>query len=370
MWTLDTKNKTGQPARFPLEIREPTAVLFGKEGRAIAAGRFQTELIPLDGGARIPIPLPQIKQVYALAQTADGAVWAGTDGGAARLSPDGGWDLFYGPDPAAVTLPTTLFDDGASLWLGTFGGAVWRIAGGRAQEIWPPLTPQQANPTSALLRDGGGALWLGLFGGGAARRDGRTWTTFTAEPDLFQAQTVDAAQAADGTIWLGADRGLFTIGGAADDPVCRFEPAGREILAQALAADPQGNVWAVSEGALWRGNQAGFQRVATLVQPAVTAAPNGAVWFAAAEELAREINGRRQTISLADVPGEATDIAVGRDGRIWLGTTAGAAALEEGQWRLLTTRDGLGNNEVWRVRPLPDGSVWFLTAGGGSWLRP
>ena len=369
LWTLDTGAETAQPARWPVEAREAAAVLFDGAGRGWTGGRFQPALIPLDGGERLPIPLPQAGRVYALAQAADGAIWVGTDGGAARRRPDGNWELFYGPDAAAAQLPTTLFAGEESLWLGTFGGAVWRVADGRAQEIWPPALARE-NPVSALLRDGAGALWLGSFGGGAARRDGRSWTTFRAQPDLFQARVAAAAAAPDGTVWLGTDRGLFTIGGAADNPACRFEPAGREILAQALAADPPGNIWAVSEGTLWRGDASGFDRAATLVQPVVTVAPDGAIWFVAGETLVREMNGRRQEIALAGLPGEVTDIAWGPGGRIWLGSTAGAAVREEGRWRRLTTRDGLGNDWVWRVRPLPDGSVWFLTGGGVSWLRP
>lgn len=370
LWTLDPADDAAQPVRLPAEMQEAAAVLFSQDGQIWTGGRFQPDLISLNSGDRISVPLPQIKNIYALAQAANGDIWVGTNRGAARLTRNGSWDLFYGPDPAAAPLPTTLYGSDSSLWLGTFDGAVWHIVNGRVTEIWPPTRPDQASPVSVLLEDRAGALWKASFGGGAARRDGRTWTIFRAEPDFFQAEVADTAVSLDGTIWLGTDKGLFTIRSENDRLTCRFEPAGKDILAQALAADSQGNIWAVSEGTLWQGDGAGFRRAATLVQPVVTAAPEGAVWFVAGDELVRLENGRRQTISTADLPGTVTAIALGPDGRLWLGTTAGAAVREDGRWRRLTTQDGLADNLVWQVRPAPDGTVWFLTGGGVSRLRP
>jgi streptogramin lyase len=66
---------------------------------------------------------------------------------------------------------------------------------------------------------------------------------------------------------------------------------------------------------------------------------------------------------------DVTDVAVASDGSVWVATfNDGLRLLRSGQteWTPIRAPDGLINDQVRRIVPLPSGEVWFATEGGAS----
>jgi len=104
--------------------------------------------------------LPNITAVLA---TADGSVWAGTDGaGLARVQ--GGRCTKYEVGGGLLdAVVTALYEDGDSLWIATLGG-LNRMHDGRLRGY----TRAHGLPTGSILSvldDGRGSLWMGTFRG-------------------------------------------------------------------------------------------------------------------------------------------------------------------------------------------------------------
>lgn len=137
--------------------------------------------------------------VSALAQTRDGYLWAGTEGGLARF--DG------------VEFRTFGLDDGL--------GSV-RI--------------------SKLFEDSQGVLWVGTEGGGLSRYEDGHFTTFTNR-DGSVADTITAlSEGVDGSLWVGTESGLYAWhDGVFTVPNGAVELQKRRV--RALARDFSGKTW-------------------------------------------------------------------------------------------------------------------------------
>lgn len=312
----------------------------------------------------------------------DGTVWTGGPEWMARF--DGSWTTFAAPreDPM---LPIVVGPDG-SVWavlgvqeLGRFDGSEWQIFefpfGGSEPEtwwasslavapdgtVWTGLTGGVAsfdgtNWTSYATADGladgvdhfvvaapDGAVWAGsvgtswvdrsdevgsIPGGGAARFDGKTWTSFTTE-DGLPSNDVGIAVGADGSVWAVSIPG---------DGAARFDGAGWTLFPDVGGVG--GSVDAT--GTLWRsatdadGGIVGFDGVETirLVVPVdkstATAAPTTTVVPAAGDWNPILAETRAKAAPPAATCPEGTDPhtpgPAGQDQPEagWVGTQAGA----------------------------------------------
>ncbi len=156
--------------------------------------------------------------VRAVAQTADGAVWVGTDAGLCRMDGVGGpftcADDAEGSDAPVVrddvlALHTTR--DG-SLWIGTRGGFVHLAADGETTRYTSADTDLPGDAVSAITEDESGTLWLSTSGG-LSQFDPPTCVfadrlgTGGADRTLGAA----AARAPDGRIFAGGASGLLAF---------------------------------------------------------------------------------------------------------------------------------------------------------------
>jgi diguanylate cyclase (GGDEF)-like protein len=103
---------------------------------------------------------------------------------------------------------------------------------------------------------------------------------------------------------------------------------------------------------------------------AVVQTPDGYLWFATWEGLAR-YNGREfRVFDRGSVP-ELRDNGVralrpGRDGSLWLGTSRGGVAhYQGGRWRSLTKAEGLAQDEVMDLLEDREGRLWVGTESAG-----
>jgi hypothetical protein len=250
-----------------------------------------------------------------LALGADGALWAGTDGGGlARLDKDGHWQSY-----STANTKGGLPDD----------------------RVW------------ALALGADGALWAGTYGGGLARldKDGhwQSYSTANTKGGLPDDRVMALALGADGALWAGTDGGLArldkdghwqsystanTKGGLPDD----------SVSALALGAD----------GALWAGIGGGLARL-----------DRDGHWQSYSKD---NTNGGLPDDSVSA-------LALGADGALWAGTRGGLARLDkDGHWQSYSkgnTKGGLPDDSVLALALGADGSLWAGTDSGlGNLYRP
>src|SRR3989442_30730 len=152
--------------------------------------------------------LPQ-GTVYALAQTADGYVWAATQEGFVRF--DGTEFVTY--DKAArpqihnnMTLDLLSARDG-SLYAATNGGGVIHVQGRRIRS-YEVADGMPSDAATTLYESGNGTIWIGTQKGLASRqRDGRIVTIAGTSSMTVTALTEDWS----GQLWIGTTHGVATL---------------------------------------------------------------------------------------------------------------------------------------------------------------
>jgi signal transduction histidine kinase/ligand-binding sensor domain-containing protein len=206
-----------------------------KYGIAFSDGRVRRIL-----GTNNVTTLPAVR---ALAETADGTVWAGADDGTIfRCAPDGLTP--FRPDDALAEQPIySLLADGNTLWAGTFRGGLLRIKptvhGPQSKDQSPEpqanrretldffrITAKQGLPVDVIsqILDDGKRLWLGTHQGIYcvakselnAVADGRTntldYVIYGRHDGLASVECSDGYQpacwrASDGKLWFTTVRG-------------------------------------------------------------------------------------------------------------------------------------------------------------------
>ena len=144
--------------------------------------------------------LPQ-NYVFTVLQSRDGYLWIGTRSGLARF--DG--------------VRFTSFDD--------------RIPGQlKESEVW------------ALAEDRASALWVGTYGGGLTRLQGGRFTTFGTAEGLPSDRIRSLAADRDGSLWIGTDNGLVHLQGERFAVVAPNGFLPGQVIS-ALHADPNGVLW-------------------------------------------------------------------------------------------------------------------------------
>lgn len=366
-----------------------------------------------DGRALTPLPLPFVRQVYdqlatadgfwlaadagiffwpvagaewqtfpavdgqpmgemtALAQAADGRIWAGSAQGLWQLADEGVWLLRPLPGQERSPITRLVVDADGSLLAGTFDGRVYRVAAGEIVIEKPMPSGSERAPVSAILPVGE-ALWAAHFGGGVSWGTGNTgernWQRVDTDEGL-QAAVNSLAVSADDDVWLGTDKGLLSLRGG-EAPVCQIEQRGEPPAWAGVLVDRQEQVWGVNGPTFWRLDAGNRVRSGTLVKAVTAVAPDGAVWVVTENGLVRHTAGRRQTVSTPAPFAQITALAPAANGTLGVGTTAGLYWYDGRDWRHFTAADGLAANHVTHVAVAADGSVWVGTRGGVSWLRP
>ena len=196
--------------------------------------------------------LPQ-NSVQAIAQTADGYLWFGTQEGLTRF--DGAHFTTYtrhnARGLASSFIQALAAGRDGSLWIGTDSGLshYQPTTAGGPEGVFTTLTTRDGlsgNSIVALCEDREGGLWVGTSLGLNRVVNGhvQNWTTSDGLADVaIRAMTLDAG----GTLWVGTAKGLSRFErGRFQTFTTRDGLPGDDIVALAPAQD----------GALWIGTQA------------------------------------------------------------------------------------------------------------------
>jgi ligand-binding sensor domain-containing protein/signal transduction histidine kinase len=305
-----------------------------------------------------------------------------------------------------------------SMWLGTRGSGLYRLAGDKTTRIRQP-TSYANRKINCLLPEGVDRLWVGTDSG-ILRWDGAQLSDTGVPSSLKGFQALTLTRDRDGNIWIGTDsRGLlrFNANGVAalDQPE---SDSGKAITA--VFEDREGNLWNGSVNGIERLRDSAFMTYSAPEglppqgEKPVFAGADNRTWFAPASgglrrldkgrhekvvhaELDRDviysIDGGPDELWLARQQGGLTHVRLdrgefrtktythadglaqdsvysvfrARDGTVWAGTLSGGVSkLDRGKFSTYTTADGLASNTVAAILESPDGTIWLGTPKGLS----
>ena len=306
--------------------------------------------------------------VYAIAQTADGYLWLGTQSGVFRFDGVRAVPLALPPGqqlPSTAVWPLLAARDG-TLWIGTLDGlASWKD--GR-------LTQQAALSglwVHALLQDRDGTVWAGAWGSPTRKvcaiRDGST--ACYGDDESLGSGVQSLYQDTDGSLWVGASTGLWLWN---PGPPTRY------------LSRPIATYHALTQGDDGSGITAAVDNVYQVIGRKVTNYPlpgvpspltaanvlrdrNGGLWIGtAAHGLVRSYEGKTSLFTHSD--GLSSDQVVAlfedREGTIWVATPEGLDQFRESPVTSLSVREGLSSAPATSILAGRDGSIWIGTAGG------
>jgi ligand-binding sensor domain-containing protein/signal transduction histidine kinase len=318
--------------------------------------------------------LPQ-NTVNAIAQTPDGYLWVGTRDGLARF--DGVRFTVFGLRDGleSVEIQTLFADHRGTLWIGTSGGGLSRLAGGRIESVTVPNRLGVGDTVTALAEDAVGQLWIGTIGGLSLWRDGRMVEEPALE-SLGRANIRALRRDRRGGMWIATgSQGLFEF---RDHRLAesRGPPGNERIVAYCLLEDRGSNLWAsVGNGTVlccsageWGGynqtNGLPFAYISCLAQEA-----DGTLWAGSLDD-GLYCFQRGQFIPLRTEQGlSANDIrslCPDREGNLWVGTrTGGLNRVSRRKLLSYGPAQGLTNDYTRGVAETPDGTLWVATTGGG-----
>ena len=313
--------------------------------------------------------LPQ-SSVEAIAQTADGYLWLGTQEGLARF--DGvRITVFDKSNTRALRhnrVTALLSDREGGLWVGTEGGGIARLS----DREWSVASAGLPNSrVRCLAEDAGGTVWAGTDEG-LARRQGDGWATDPGWGPRLRGP-ISALLAGRGRLFVGLRDGLVSLKeGEARSEVARGLPA---VPVRALWEDSDGTLWAGTARGLYvrKAHDAGFARAGVVLPgPVVTAVRrdrDGILWVGSELGGVVRVSGA-STATLDARRGLSNDQVLGlfedREGNLWVGTQDGGLnRLSDGKFTTFSSAEGLAGDIVWPVFGDREGNMWIGTKTGG-----
>jgi ligand-binding sensor domain-containing protein/signal transduction histidine kinase len=276
-------------------------------------------------------PEMRVSFVHALTEDEQGALWIGTNGGGLIRYQDGAFTAYpvSGSEKQIVRAVAAARDGG--LWLGASEVGLFQMKKGVLTPApIPPSIDVQGLPSGiwVLHEDSQGTVWVATRARGLLSFKAGRVRRFTVRDGLPDAQIWSLADAADGGLWVGTDKGLAHL---ARDGTIVNSLAGEPI--RALLEDRDGGLW-VGSGSLRRLHQGRWQQVGT------------------AEGLSSE---------------SVCSLHQDREGSLWVGTIDGGLnRLRDGPFTTIGAQEGLSSEVTRAVYQHPDGTVWVGTKGGGA----
>jgi hypothetical protein len=289
-----------------------------------------------------PVQLPRGQRVHALARGPDGTIWCGTNDGLAAVRPDGAVEETASIGGVALDVVTACaVDDQGRVWIGS--GSSFKGVYRREGAEWTHLDAIDGH-VHRISVDPSGALWFSVLNEAGAPPDrcSGAWCfadgEFRPAPQnvaLPSGRVYDVvARDRRGTLWFATLKGLAAYEG--QDRVVPYTPA------QGLLAERVWCLCAARDGALW----IGYQRM-----PGVSRLAQGKIEHFDVDD------------GLCD--GSVWSIAEGRPGILWFATGAGLSRYDGLVWSCFRNEEGLGEEAIWPLLPMDDGSVWIGTLGKG-----
>jgi ligand-binding sensor domain-containing protein len=315
----------------------------------------------------IPLPAPARGPVYALWKAPDGAVWAGTAGGAVRFGTASAQVLesdaaAVGSVVSAPGSETVAFasDGEAGVWIGSERG----LSRWRAGRLEPGPAGLAQTGVRSLWRDADGSLIAGTDAGlfrlpaGASRAE--PMHVWRLEDPRASALMRDSR----GLLWIATPTGLSLLAPGENRVTLASGLSTRHI--QCLLEDREGTVWIGTWDAGLRRLAAPRISTAYVPDPDFTAAlfclaedREGRIFAGASDGTVFLLGDPKGDLRpLRKLDGWVTGIAEDRDGALWFATLSGLARYGKDRWTLWSGDAGPAGGAIRAITPSGRGGVW------------
>lgn len=269
-------------------------------------------------------------------------LWLGTATG--RILVVKGNQIVRTIEPDALkggTVKDFLVDRDGTLWVATDKGLLYSQDEGFVGYTEENGLPN--NSVTSLWQDQEGSLWVGTERGGLVKFSPGKFINVTQREGLAGNAVNAVVEDSWGTVWVGSDQGLSILPGPSDpaltDPV---RTKAREKLMADLGRARIRQIRLDGQGVLWFATYSDHGLVAF----------DGVTSKTITQKDGLPVN--RVRLSLED-----------RQGRLWIGTTAGLV-MRQGQTSASFGRDqGLKNDFILAVHEDAQGAIWVGLDGGG-----
>ena len=159
--------------------------------------------------------------IFALFQSRDGRLWAGTQNGLAQF--DGQtWKLFTTRDGLSQNIVRALAQDAAgNLWIGTENQGLDLFKDGKFTPYRAAENGLPGDDISCLYADKDGVLWVGTSGHGLARFQDGKWARYSTTNGLASDSIGYLMEDDAGNLWIGSNAGLMRIPKSVAERFCR-----------------------------------------------------------------------------------------------------------------------------------------------------
>jgi ligand-binding sensor domain-containing protein/signal transduction histidine kinase len=181
-------------------------------------------------------------QVYAVAEGSSNRLWLGVSQGGVIEYREGRFRP-HPAVPASHNVMTLLEDHAGRVWYGTRDNGLYRAEGDRLTNYNQDQGLASQNVT-CLQEDAANHLWVGTGGGLNRWENGRLIPVPLPMPVATNASTIRCLYPArDGTLWVGANQGLFALRPAATNYYGPTEGLPTNLV-YCVMEDREGRLWA------------------------------------------------------------------------------------------------------------------------------
>jgi ligand-binding sensor domain-containing protein len=359
-------------------------------GRAVACGREGSIWVGSPEGLT-RLAEDKIKQfsqreglaastVNALHQDRIGTMWIGTDLGLNYVGEDDALHEITHEGGPLDSVFCVFEDREGSIWIGARDG-LYRIT----VRLFVTYTKEHglANANVTSVRGRGDKLWIGTWGGGLHCLEGGKIARISFTNEFFNGLVLGLYEQSSGSVWFGTDGagGMF-----------RYDPKGqltRYWQGQVSnLADPSARVimFDSRKGRIWVGTPQALD-VAFRHQPflrytaenglpcasvrAIAEDARGDVWVGTDEGLT-QFQAEDTLVSFTTTNGlpQKTVNALYKDAdnNLWIGTGGGLSCLKNGVFKTYTTRQGLFSDEVFEIVEDDAHRLWMTCGAGIFWV--
>jgi signal transduction histidine kinase/ligand-binding sensor domain-containing protein len=315
--------------------------------------------------------------VYAIAQTADGYLWIGTERGLVRF--DGlSFRLFQQSNSAAGPIGPVLglvTDSEGNLWVRQQGARLLRYKDGKFEDLSNDFERPEVAVTAMCRGKDGQILFTGLTNGTVRYTAGR-FLKLAAMPTMPNFLVISMAEMPDGQILEGTrDTGLFQVSAG------QFSAGPRELRdrkVNALLPTDNQDLWIGTDNGLVRWNGKGL--VNTLIPPAllhaqiltITRDRQSNIWIGTADSLFRiDTTGFTSSDKVnRGAGGGVTAIFEDREGNMWTGSSQGLERFRDSAFTTFSDPEGMPSESNGPVYVDSEGRTWFAPSEGRLyWLK-
>jgi PAS domain S-box-containing protein len=317
------------------------------------------------------------RQVTALAEDSAGNLWVGTNGDGLFRYANGKWDSFTSRDGLSDDRIHAIFQDQeGNLWVGTAGG----LDRFRNTPIIPVTSKEGllSDDVTAVVQNTDGHVFIFSDGAGLTELRGDHVVQHTAQSGLPTRFGASLYASADGSVWIGTDRGLCRW---KDSTLKTFTAAGQLVgqYISAISEDQDGLIIATSRTQVFRFRNERLEeftyegRTTPLSKPGnytfvIHRAPDATIWIGTVKGLFKFSKGISPEQSLQQqVSFPVTTIWDDGMGYLWLGGRVPGITrfrISSGEVTRYTSEEGLFDEIPTRILTDRVGNLWTSTPRG------